>query len=428
MIRGFRSRILHVVSSSPLEWQYLADGVLLIEDGTIRAIEHAAAIASQGFDLDQCVSHPDDLLVPGFIDAHVHAPQIDVVGGLGTHLLDWLEKYTFPAEIRFSDGEYAAVQADRFLDMLLKAGTTTAMVYATSHFEATDKLFEAAASRNMRFITGKLLMDEQAPVELLESPEVGIVNSRALIERWHGRGRLGYAISPRYAGTCTPESLKAAANLFSDYPNTWIQTHLAENVQELKQVLELHPEATDYLHIYEQQGLLTERSLFGHCIHLSDDEIRRLQDAGGRAIFCPSSNLFLGSGLFDLEKMRQNEVVTGIGSDVGAGTSLSLLQTLGDAYKVCQLADNQLTAMEAFSMATLGNAEALHLESSIGNLMPGKDADFLFLNPGSHDLLAHRIRQVDSIEEEIGLYVTLGDDRVVRETFVAGESAILQSG
>lgn len=428
LISGFRGRILHVTSTKPPDWQYLEDGVLLVENDRILDLASADALAAKGFDLSRCRNCPEDLIVPGFIDAHVHAPQIDVIGALGEHLLAWLDRYTFPAEARYADRDYAAAAAEDFFDLLVQAGTTSAMVYATSHHDATDSLFAAADRRRLRMVSGMVLMDQHAPPELLRDAAEAIAETESLIRAWHRRGRLGYAVTPRFAGTCSPALLAAAGQLHQAYPDTWVQTHLAENLQEVKQVLDLHPQSADYLGIYEAHGLVTDRTLLGHCIYLSDDEVRRLGQSGAVAVFCPSANLYLGSGLFPFQKLNDRQVGMGIGSDVGAGTSLSLLRTLGDAYKVCQMTDFTLDPRQAFTLATLGNAEALQLDEFVGNFEIGKEADFLILNAGSNALLDRRLRQVATIEEEIGLYMTLGDERSVAETWVAGRQAYCRDG
>ena len=420
-IEAFRSRVLHVTSTHPLRWEYFEDGILLIEDGFISDLNHARVFEQAGFPLDSCRHYPRHLLLPGFIDTHVHAPQLDVIGSHGAQLLDWLNSYTFPAEARYADEPYAREGAAAFLDNLLDAGTTTAMIFATSHLRATDLLFAAAHARGMRVIAGKVLMDQNAMPALQDTAEGGINDSERLIKQWHGVGRLGYAITPRFAGSSSSAQLSGAARLHRKYPDAWVQTHLSESPDEIALVRKIYPDAPDYLNVYEQHGLVTERSVFAHCIHLTDAELERLVTQGGRVAFCPSSNLFLGSGLLDLQRLKEAGAVLSIATDVGAGTSLSMLRTLGDAYKVCQLQGYSLGAIEGLAMATLGNAEALHLDAQIGNLQPGKEADFVLLDPHSSDLLARRIDLTGNIEDELFVYFTLGDERTVAATYVAGE-------
>ena len=415
--------MVHITSTRPLGWEYLDDGVLILTDGKVSDLRPAQQLEQAGFDLTTCESLADGLLLPGFIDTHVHSPQIDVIGSYGEQLLDWLNRYTFPAEIRFADEAYAETAAADFLDGLLRAGTTTAAVYVTSHKSATEKLFQAAYDRGMRLIAGKVLMDQNAPDELLDSAGNGIEDSRELIEQWHGRGRLGYAITPRFAGSSTSAQLSAAGRLHRDYPDTWVQTHLSENHSEIEWVRGLHPESDHYLGIYDDHGLLTPKSIFGHCLHLSDEEVLRMADAGGKVAFCPSSNLFLGSGLLDIDRYIDQGIDIGLATDVGAGTSLSMLRTMADAYKVCQLQGRSLSPMEALSLATLAAAETLGLASQIGNFEKGKEADLVLLEPVPNSLLARRIGQVSDIEEELFLYLTLGDESVVSKTLVAGNTA-----
>ena len=412
--------MLHVTSTSPLAWDYLPDAVLRVTDGVVEALGDAASLAAEGLDISSC-EVIDGLMVPGFIDTHVHSPQIDVIGSYGEQLLDWLQKYTFPAEERFADEGYAAAAAEDFLDGLMAAGTTTAMVFATSHLGATDALFEAAHRRNLRLVAGKVLMDQNATPGLQDSAEGGIADSETLIRKWHGRGRLGYAITPRFAGSSSDRQLKLAGELHQRYPDTWIQTHLSENRDEISWIAQVHPGFRDYLDVYEQHGLLNDRTFFGHGIHLSASELARLAAAGGRIAFCPTSNLFLGSGLLDLAERKAAGVTVSLATDVGAGTSLSMLRTMGDAYKVCQLQQYSLGAMEALAMSTLGNAQAMQLEHCIGNLLPGRDADFAVLSPGDNPITRRRVEQARNIEEEMFIYMTLGDEQCVSSTYVAGE-------
>ena len=426
-MRAIRARILHVESTRPLRWKYLDDGVVLIENGTIKEMAAANQLERDGFDLDRCEDRREALLIPGMIDTHVHSPQIDVIASYSEQLLDWLDRYTFPAESKYNDAEYAERSANDFLDGLIAAGTTTAMVYVTSHANATDSFFQASSDRRMRMIAGKILMDQQAPAVLCDETQGGIEDSARLIEKWHGKGRLGYAITPRFAISSSSAQLSAAGGLHREYPGTWIQTHLSENQAEIEKVAEMHPDSLDYLDVYERHGLLTERTVFGHCLHLSESEITRMADAGGKAAFCPSSNLFLGSGLLDLEKLRGSGVDVGMASDVGGGTSLSLLRTLADAFKVCQLSGYSLSAMDAFAMATLGNAELLGLEHCIGNLVKGKEADMVLLQAKPDNIMSRRLRLAESVEEEMFIYITMGDEALVAETIINGVTVELES-
>ena len=418
--QAYRSRILHVTSTNPLRYEYLVDGVLLVEDGKIKDIGPAQRFLQAGFHLAVCQHDPDYLIVPGFIDTHVHSPQLDIIGSYGEQLLDWLNKYTFPAEARYADVTYAATSAVAFLDSLLDAGTTTSLVFATSHLQATDQLFEAADEKGMRLIAGKVLMDQNALPEILDTAVGGIADSETLIKKWHGAGRLGYGITPRFAGSSSVQQLQLAGELHKKYPDTWIQTHLSENRDEIDWVAQIHPDTSDYLNAYEKYELVGERSVFAHCIHLTESERGRLADAGGKVAFCPSSNMFLGSGLLDFEQLKRDGIDVSLATDIGAGTSLSMLRTMGDAYKVCQLRGYSLSAMEAFAMSTLGNAQCLHLDKYIGNFEVGKEADFLMLDPNATDLSSRRTGLSETIEDELFVVMTIGDERSVAATYVEG--------
>jgi guanine deaminase len=418
--QAYRSRILHVTSTNPLKYEYLPDGVLLVEDGKIRDLGPAERFEQAGFQLAICQHEPDYLIVPGFIDTHVHSPQLDIIGSYGEQLLDWLNKYTFPAEARYADVTYAATSAVAFLNSLLDAGTTTALVFATSHLQATDELFSAADEKSMRLIAGKVLMDQNALLEILDTAVGGIVDSETLINKWHGKGRLGYAITPRFAGSSSVQQLQLAGELHKKYPDTWVQTHLSENLDEIDWAAQIHPHTSDYLNAYEKYDLVGERSVFAHCIHLTESERGRLAQAGGKVAFCPSSNMFLGSGLLDLEQLKRDKIDVSLATDVGAGTSLSMLRTMGDAYKVCQLRGHSLSSMEAFAMSTLGNAQCLHLDKHIGNFEVGKEADFLMLDPNATDLSSRRIGLSETIEDELFVMMTIGDERTVAATYVEG--------
>lgn len=419
--QAFRGRILHVTSVSPLKWEYLEDGVLLVEDGLIKDVGPAKQFEQAGFQLALCLHEPDLLTIPGLIDTHVHSPQLDIIASYGEQLLDWLNRYTFPAEARYADEAFAATSAVSFLDSLLNAGTTTALVFATSHLQATDVLFEAAYEKGMRLIAGKVLMDQNAMPELLDTAVLGAKDSESLINRWHGKGRLGYAITPRFAGSSTPQQLELAGLLHKKYPDTWIQSHLSENQDEIAWVKGIHPDMPDYLGVYEHYGLVNDRSIYAHCIHLTDSEKQRFADQGARVAFCPSSNLFLGSGLLDVAALQALDIPVSLATDVGAGTSLSMLRTLGDAYKVCQLQGKPLSAMEGLAMATLGNAEALHLDDCIGSFGIGKEADFIQLDPNASEVMSRRIGFSKSVEDELFVHMTLGDETSVAATYIAGE-------
>lgn len=418
-----RSRIVHFLdepSSDGSNVEYFEDGILSIKEGKVSACCDARKAQSEGFDLDQCEWLPHHLIVPGFIDTHVHSPQIDVIASYGTQLLDWLENYTFPAEVRYQDEAYATAAAVDFLDYCLTVGTTTPFVFTTSYRQSTEALFQAAHDRDMRLVAGKVLMDQNALAELQDTPASGYADSVQLIRDWHGKGRLGYAVTPRFSGTSSVEQLQLTGKLLQEYPDVWLQTHMSENLAEISWLKSIYPDAKDYLDTYEQHGLVTDRSIFAHCIHLSDDEITRLADAGGRIAFCPTSNLFLGSGLMPIERLRDAGIPITIATDVGGGTSLSMLATLAEAYKVCQLQEYSLHPYEAFYMATLGNARAVHLDQYVGNFETGKEADFILLNPAPTPMIERRLGQSKTLAEELFIHIIMGDDRSIERTYCHG--------
>lgn len=398
------------------------DGCLIVEDGHVAEAGPWAEI--QPLLKGAPVEHfRDSLIVPGFIDAHVHFPQVDIVASPGEHLLHWLSAYAFPAESRFHHAEVAAETASFFLDQLLANGTTTALVFATAHKVAAEALFAEAFRRNMRLITGKVLMDVNAPAGISDTAETGYMESRALIRDWHGKGRLGYAVTPRFALTSSERQLELAGRLLADHPGVKLHTHLSENLDELAAVKRAFPDCADYFAVYEKFGLATPHSVFAHCLHLSPSEWVRLGKAGSAVAFCPTSNLFLGSGLFNLAAAEAAGVRVGLATDVGAGTSLSLLATINEAYKVCQLQKRPISAFKQFYLATLGAARSLRLDDKIGNFAPGKEADFLVLDANSLPLLSRRWAQATTIKERLFALAFLGDDRAVAHTYVAGQLA-----
>lgn len=404
--------------------QYFEDGLLVIDGGRVTELGDATQLLAAIGDTE-VQEFPGKLILPGFIDCHVHFPQVDIIASYGAQLLDWLNRYAYPGELRYADADYARAAAGFFLDELLRNGTTTAAVFATVHPQSADAVFDAAAKRDMRLIAGKVLMDRNCPEALSDTPESGYEESKRLIERWHGQGRLGYAITPRFAVTSSDEQLAAAGRLASEYPDTWVHTHLAENQDEIDEVAEQFPWSDSYLGVYDHFGLLRPRSLFAHCLHLGGDDRHRMSEKGGAAAFCPSSNLFLGSGLFDLRAMTDAQIRCGLATDVGGGTSLSMLRTMGEAYKVLQLQHQSLPAARALYLATLGAAEALRLDDSIGNLQPGKEADFIVLDPGATNIASRRLADTHAPEEQLFALTMLGDDRHVAATFVNGERAKL---
>jgi guanine deaminase len=345
-----------------------------------------------------------------------------VIASYGTQLLEWLQKYTFVEEQKFADPEHAESVARFFFDELFRQGTTTAMVYCTVRPESVDAFFGEAERRNARMIAGKVMMDRNAPPALLDDPQSGFDESERLLKKWHGRNRLHYAITPRFAITSTQAQLEAAGALARKYPHVHVQTHLSENEAEIAMTKALFPDARDYLDVYERVGLLGPKSVFGHCLHLEPREIDALAKNGGVAAFCPTSNLFLGSGLFDELGLDEAGVKVALATDVGGGTSYSLLETANEAYKVLQMRRQSWPSLQAFYQMTLGNARALGLEARIGALEVGYDADIVVLDACSTPAMAHRMMSLDNnLEEELFVLMNMGDDRAVTETYVAGE-------
>lgn len=395
----------------------LENGAILIENGRILAVGDHADLAREGLEE---IDHRPHLILPGFIDPHIHFPQLQVIASWGAQLLDWLNTYTFPAEAEFADPAHAARMAGLFLDQLTAHGTTTAVTFCSSHKTSAEALFAAAHARNMAMVAGKVMMDRNAIPAVHDTAQSSYDDSKALIEAWHGTGRQRYAITPRFAITSTPEQLAAAGRLAAEHPDCHVQTHLSENRDEIDYTLSLYPQARDYLDIYESHGLLGPRTLLGHAIHLEPREIARMAQTGSRAVFCPTSNLFLGSGLFDADGLREAGITSGIATDVGGGTSWSMLQTLNEGYKVLQLRGQKLHPLAAFHWATRGNALALGLEDEIGTLRSGSAADLVVLDPRATSAMALRAERATTLEEELFILQIMGDDRAVAQTYVAG--------
>lgn len=365
------------------------------------------------------------LMVPGFVDCHVHYPQLPVIGSYGAQLLDWLERYTYPAEAAFADGRVARRVAREYLDENLRQGITTAAVFCTVHPGSVDALMREAEARSLRVIAGKVLMDRRAPRALRDTAKRGYDESKALIRRWHGRGRLGYAITPRFAVTSSPAQLETAGALWREHPDCWVQSHVSENAGEIAWVRKLYPRARDYVDVYARFGLLGRRAIYGHGLHLGEREWRAIASTGTAIAHCPTSNLFLGSGLFrwDRAKKPGRPVEVGLATDVGGGTSLSFLRTMGEAYKVARMAGGTLPAVHAYWLATQGGARALGLEGTVGNLAPGGDGDLVVLDLAATPLAAQRMRHAEDIDEALFVLMTLAPDRAVRQTWIAGRKS-----
>jgi guanine deaminase len=428
---AFRASILHCTENpagatdhqETAAVEYLDDGLLIVENGLVREIGDAGSLLSALPDSIDLVDHRDMLIIPGMIDCHVHFPQVDIIASYGEQLLDWLNRYAYPAEQRFADAGHAAEVADFFVEELLRNGTTTALVFATVHPQSADAIFEKALRTNMRLLSGKVLMDRNCPEELRDDAKSAYADSLRLIEKWHGKGRLGYAITPRFAVTSSEEQLAEAGRLASEHADIWVHTHLAENNDEVELIAKQFPWSRSYLDVYEHFGLLRERSVFAHCLHLDDEDRRSMADNGGAIAFCPTSNLFLGSGLFDMQKATASGIRVGLGTDVGGGTSLNVLRTASEAYKVLHLQEQALPPFDAFYLATLGAARALYLDDRIGNFESGKEADFVVLDSGATSITSRRLGTSDDVAEKLFALMMLGDDRCVTATYLMGELA-----
>lgn len=413
-----------VGSDSAIE--YISDALIVIENGKIKSFGSYDQLKSTLSADVKIKTYKDSLLLPGFVDTHIHYPQTQIIGAYGSQLIDWLNNYTFIAEQQFKDFEYAKAVAKFFLEECLKAGTTTVMTYCTVHPESVDAFFEAATEKNMRVIAGKVLMDRFAPAALLDqSVQAGYDQSLALINKWHESGRLSYAITPRFAPTSTPLQLEAAGALWKRCPGTYVQSHVSENLGELAWVKELFPKQKDYLDVYDHYGLLGNRAIYGHGIHLSEREWQRIYDTGTSIAHCPTSNEFLGSGLFNFELAKKSgrAVKVGLATDVGAGTSFSQLQSMNESYKIAQLGGFSLSSIHAFYLATKGAAQALELGDKIGSINPGMEADLLVLDLKSTPLIDFRMKHCKDIEEALFIQMTLGDDRSTKAVYVAGSLA-----
>lgn len=402
-------------------YQFFQDGVLVIEDGKIKLLGEASTILPTLAADVSITEYKDHLIIPGMIDTHIHYPQVEVIASYGEQLMDWLNNYTFPAEGQFKDKAYASNIANFFLDELLKCGTTTALVFGTVHKESVDAFFEASEKRNTRMICGKVMMDRNAPEFLCDTPESSYADSKELIETWHNKGRQLYAVTPRFAITSTHEQLKKAEQLLAEYPDVYMQTHISENKDEMAFVAELFPEAKDYLDVYDQYNLLGKRSVFAHGVHLNNREHQRLRETGASVSFCPTSNLFLGSGLLDIKELDQQQVAYSVATDVGGGTSFSMLQTLHEAYKVTQLKGNSLSPLKSLYLATLGNAKTLQLDDKIGSFKAGNEADFVVLDFNSTAMMSLKQSKCKTLAEKLFAMIILGDDRAVQATYVAGD-------
>ncbi len=419
----YRASILHFINDPAFDEhaaKWHRDGLLIVQEGKILRCGDYQQLYNM-LPPDSVIHDlRGKLIIPGFIDTHVHYPQTDIIASPAPGLLPWLETYTFPAERRFDNPTHATEVADFFLTELLRNGTTTAAVYCTVHPQSVEAFFSCSHARNLRMIAGKCLMDRHAPDFLRDTAEGGIRESAELIQRWHHTGRQHYAITVRFAPTSTEKQLQLAGELAAQYPDTYIQTHVAENMDEVKWVQELFPNHRSYLDVYEQYGLMRARALYAHCIWLNDIDRARMSATQSAIALCPTSNLFLGSGLFDIAAADHSRTLLSLATDVGGGTSFSMLQTMNEMYKVARMGGTYLTALRLFYLATLGGARALQLEGTIGNFQPGCDADFIVLDTQATPLLARRSATTNSLEEQLFALAILADDRAIAATYSAG--------
>lgn len=395
------------------------NGAVLLSGGKVMAVGPASDIRAAN-PRAETHDYGNHLLCAGFVDAHAHYPQTAMIASWGKRLIDWLNTYTFPEESKFGDPAYATSIAERYFDLLLAYGTTTVCSFCTIHPESVDAYFTAASRRGMRVAGGKTCMDRNAPDTLRDTPKSAYDDSSRLIGRWHGKDRLTYAVTPRFSPTSTPEQLEAMGALWSENPSCLMQTHLSEQTDEIEWVRSLYPEARDYLDTYERYGLAGPGALFGHAIHLEPREISFLRESGSSIVHCPTSNTFIGSGLFDMDGLTQGGQIVGLATDTGGGSSFSMLRTMAAAYEVAQLRGRALHPAELMWLATQGSARAMRMDASIGNLVPGNDADIVVLDLASSPAIAQRAAGATSIWEALFPTIMMGDDRAVADVWVAG--------
>jgi guanine deaminase len=405
-------------AEGPAAARILTDGAVAIDGSRIAAVGSAADLRAR-YPQAQVHDHGRKLISAGFIDAHVHYPQTAIIASWGKRLIDWLNTYTFPEEMRFSDPAYAAEIANRYLDLVLQRGTTTVCSYATIHPASVDAIFTAAQWRGMRVFAGKTCMDRNAPEGLRDTARSAYDDSKRLLEKWHGQGRLSYVITPRFSPTSTPEQLAALGALWREYPDCLMQTHLSEQTDEIAWVRDLFPQSRDYLDTYEAQGLLREGAVYGHAIHLTDRERARLIEAGASLVHCPTSNTFIGSGLFDMSLASHLRV--GLATDTGGGSNFSMLPTMAAAYEVAQLRGQSLHPAHLWWLATQGSARALRVEDRIGNIAPGMEADLIVVDLASTPAIEQATRRATDLWQQLFPTIMMGDDRAITEVWVNGK-------
>ena len=427
----FRASIYHCTESDRvIEAAYFPDGLMVVDNdsGKILEVGEYTTTAPKWPNSLSLKHFKGSLIMPGFIDTHVHYPQYRVIASYGTSLLDWLNTYTFVEEQKFSDLDYATTVAELFLDELIKNGTTTAMTFCSSYKQSVDVFFTAAEKRKLRMIAGKVMMDRNAPEGLCDSPQNSYIDSKSLIDKWHNKARLSYAVTPRFAPTSTSDQLEQAAKLLKEYPNTsdtkgvLLQTHLNENDEEIEWVKELYPESKNYFDVYDSHDLAGINSVFGHCIHNTDEEYRAMADSGSKVVLCPRSNLFLGSGLFEIDKLEDFKIQMALASDVGGGDSFSMFQVMNEAYKICRLNDYNLDPVKAFYLTTLAAAKVLNMDDSIGNFEVNKEADFIVLDLSATKLITEKLKVAKDINDILFSLMTLGDDRLIKEVYILGQA------
>lgn len=428
-MKAYRAAILYF--TGPAQAVLESDGLLVVGPDAegrqrVQAVGSYQALAPRFADVP--TEHfPGRIIAPGFVDMHIHYPQLDVIGSPADGLLPWLENYTFPEEKRFAAQDHSAQAATFFIAELLRNGVTTALAFATSHTESVNALFTEAQKGSLRLMTGKCLMDQNAPNGVRDETEQSLIDTEALIQRWHGVDRLGYAITPRFVPSCSEAQLRGAGALAAKYPDVWIQSHVAENKDEIAWVKTLYPDARSYLAVYEQFGLLRPRAVYAHCIHIDDADRALMRSTGTAAAISPTSNLFLGSGFFDYEGADRIGFPYGLASDVGGGTSFSPFHTMLAAYYVGREGQTKaglsLKPQALWWQHTAGAARALGLEGVVGNLQPGCEADFVVLNPQATPLLARKTARADNLDELLFALIVLGDDRLVEKTVISQATA-----
>ena len=396
-------------------------GILYDENGVIKEVDEYNSINRKHKNLP--VKDFGSMIVcPGFIDTHNHFPQTQVIASYGTKLLEWLNKYTFPNESLFKNEDHCKKEAKIFLDLLNLNGITSSVSFGSVHPVSVQSLFAEAKERNMNLIAGNVLMDRNAPADVLIPAKKSYENSNEIIRNWHDVGRCKYAVTPRFAITSTPELMEVSQSLVEENESCYVQTHLSENLDEIKTTLSLFPDYKNYLSIYDNYKLLSEKTLLAHSIHLEKSEKEKILETHAVTVHCPTSNLFLGSGLYKFKELRKMGIRSAISTDVGGGTSFSMLRTLDEAYKVQQLQDFSLNPLESFYWATLGNAKALGLDNEIGIIKPGNIADLIVLNSNSTPLMSHRMEKCETVQEELFVLQTLGDERAIESVFIAGKN------